>query len=589
VKLGVLMKELTARMPGRMTTSIKHQRPSISWLGQQAPICYLVRIVALLAGLSACTRKDHLDLESPWFTVDEQQLALHVSWSGWLQTEQRRVSYREIGPKVLDMIANARSAVVISVFLFDNFYSEEPTTWDVVAAITDAIIKQKVRYPDLVVALILDPSNRAYSNRIAPAVARLSAAGADVFYSDLLATNAHTPLKLVEALHHGSRALSQATGGRLGDVIKPALAAIKIPFMGDFDQHPANMQMALNAALIKANHRKIVVTDRGKSYEALISSANPHNASVSSINFAVSATGPIARYIYNTQRLDIAHSISLQDNDYAYWHQGANDNYRKTYLDEVLTELPAATPPLIDNQQSRNAARVKFITEGRIKDHLLAILQAVSPGDELRIQMFYLSDLDVVNALMKAAMITRSPIKLLLDPSKDAFGKIKDGTPNRQVAALLTGNLDRPTLKRLQHYFPDVIRNAALSELNIALRWFDTHGEQNHAKIMSITNKAQGKFILLHGSANWTGKNLSGINMEANIRVDGSPALVGEFNHLFERFFNNTPVHHDLVTPHPHSNFADIRYSVAYEHPVYREHSGIGKWLNGEKFGFVSW
>ena len=57
MKLGVLMKELTARMPGRMTTSIKHQRLSISWLGQQAPICYLVRIVALLAGLSACTRK----------------------------------------------------------------------------------------------------------------------------------------------------------------------------------------------------------------------------------------------------------------------------------------------------------------------------------------------------------------------------------------------------------------------------------------------------------------------------------------------------------------------------------------------------
>lgn len=557
-------------------------------------------LLAIVAGLVACTRQDHLELESPWFPLDGERIGLQVTSSGWLEAEGRRISHREISEKALDMIAGAEHFIVASIFLFDNFYSEEPASWDVVAAFTEALLTQKSRHPDLVAALVLDPSNRAYSNRIAPAVARLSEAGVDIFYSDLLATPAHTPIKLVEAIHHGSRALSQATGGWLGRAFKPLLSAIPIPFVGEFDEHPANLQMALTAALVKANHRKLIVTDRGDSHEALISSANPHNASVNSTNFSLSITGTLARYIYNAQRQDIVHSISLKDRDYILWHRGASKQYRQTYLDKVLPSLPVDAPP-VDQQALINSdrARARFVTERRIKDDLLATLAEVQTGDEVRIQMFYLSDFDVVNALMRAATITKAPIKMLLDPSKDAFGRLKDGTPNRQVAALLTGNLDGASMRKLRRHFPDYINGETLTDLNIELRWFDTHGEQNHAKIMSITNLSAGKFDVLHGSANWTGKNLSGINMEANIHVAGSPKLVTRFNSIFDSFFYNVPIwlqadfdhdranHYPLSTPDPAEHA--LIYSVPYDHQEYSEHSGITKWINGEKYGFVSW
>ena len=52
--------------------------------------------------------------------------------------------------------------------------------------------------------------------------------------------------------------------------------------------------------------------------------------------------------------------------------------------------------------------------------------------------MFYLSEPDIVNAIRdvanQAGRKKSNPVYLILDPSKDAFNSIKDGTPGRQVA-----------------------------------------------------------------------------------------------------------------------------------------------------------
>src|SRR6185369_17305668 len=84
-------------------------------------------------------------------------------------------------------------------------------------------------------------------------------------------------------------------------------------------------------------------------------------------------------------------------------------------------------------------------------------------GDAIDVAMFYLSERDVVRALISAAKRGVS-VRVILDPNKDAFGRTKNGIPNRSVATEL----------------------AAASDGAIKVRWFRTHGEQFHSKLVAM-------------------------------------------------------------------------------------------------------
>ena len=47
--------------------------------------------------------------------------------------------------------------------------------------------------------------------------------------------------------------------------------------------------------------------------------------------------------------------------------------------------------------------------------------------------MFYLSERKIISAIKKAHS-RKVKVRLLLDPNKDAFGREKNGIPNRSVA-----------------------------------------------------------------------------------------------------------------------------------------------------------
>ncbi len=85
---------------------------------------------------------------------------------------------------------------------------------------------------------------------------------------------------------------------------------------------------------------------------------------------------------------------------------------------------------------------------------------------------------------------------MILDPNKDAFGAREIGTAHRQVASELV----------------------AASDGAIRLRWYRTHGEQFHAKMVAIRSATQLWFTL--GSANLTRRNLDDYNLEANVIVE---------------------------------------------------------------------
>ena len=137
---------------------------------------------------------------------------------------------------------------------------------------------------------------------------------------------------------------------------------------------------------------------------------------------------------------------------------------------------------------------MQLLTEKAIYDAVLKMIQSAKSEEHLDMAMFYLSERNIIEAL-KQAKQRGVNIRIMLDPNKDAFGRQKNGIPNRQVAS-------------------------ELNAVGIPIRWCDTHGEQCHSKMLLKYNAQQAELML--GSANFTARNLKNYNLETDMRVLGS-------------------------------------------------------------------
>jgi len=109
--------------------------------------------------------------------------------------------------------------------------------------------------------------------------------------------------------------------------------------------------------------------------------------------------------------------------------------------------------------------------------------------------VFYLADRDIITAIKNAGS-RGAMVRVLLDPNKDAFGRTKNGIPNRQVAKELV-------------------------QVGIPVRWSNTHGEQSHAKLL-LVQYGDGRSTAVLGSANFTRRNLNDLNLETDVAVRGT-------------------------------------------------------------------
>jgi len=162
-------------------------------------------------------------------------------------------------------------------------------------------------------------------------------------------------------------------------------------------------------------------------------------------------------------------------------------------------------------------------------------LNQSSEGDRIDLAMFYLSHRDIVKALIQAHK-RGATLRILLDPNEDAFGRKKNGIPNRQVAS-------------------------ELNQAGIAVRWCDTHGEQCHSKLM-LTRPINDSAELLLGSANFTRRNLDDLNLETNVVLVGDPSLsaVVDAAAFFDLYWRNAP---NQYFSRPYEYYADesrLRY-----------------------------
>lgn len=397
--------------------------------------------------------------------------------STYLDASDKRQVRQEIFDEVFNMISRAERFILIDMFLFNSFQGPKPElTRALSGELTDALIRKKSKKPEVRIVFITDPINTVYGGMRSKEMERLRGAGVEVVVTRLGKLRDSNP-----AYSAIWRTFIAVLGNSEGGSRMP----------NPFGAGRVSVRSWLKLVNFKANHRKVILTDapgEPGGWAGLVTSANPHDASSAHGNIAIRFTGEAVRDLMDTERAVVEFSGGLTNGP----------------LPEV--EMP----------QGGSGLTVTVVTEKKIKDALINGIRRAGKGDRLMMSVFYLSDRDVVKALKEAGR-RGTHMGIILDPNFDAFGRKKNGIPNRQVGA-------------------------ELMDSGVPVRWCSTSGEQCHAKML-LVDYFDGKSRLMGGSANFTRRNLNDLNLETNVVVEGlsSEEVFKDARRYFDTLWTNMP------------------------------------------------
>ncbi len=384
------------------------------------------------------------------------------------QRDGQPVREQVIFKRMCRIIDDAERFVLLDLFLFNSVHGQGEKFPALSDEMTRRLVGKKQRSPQVDIVLITDAINRSYGAEEPEHFRRLRASGVRIIYTDT------SKLRDSNFLYSAWWRLFCQWFGTEGAGWLPSPFAPNGP--------PMTMRGYLSLFNFKANHRKVVVNEN----EALIASANPHDASGYHSNIGFVARGAVVQDVVDAE----AAVANLSGETLPRW------------------EVPV--------HPESGQVHLRLLTEDKIKAQLLTALARCENGCSVRMVMFYLSDREVISGLLAAAA-RGAEVRLLLDPNKDAFGRKKNGIPNRPVAQELVEK----------------------SQGKIHIRWYGTHGEQFHSKLTMIS--LPGEAVLIGGSANLTRRNLDDLNLEACLEVT-APAdsqVVRETAGYFERLWQN--------------------------------------------------
>ncbi len=404
--------------------------------------------------------------------------------------EGRKVHEQEIFDALFAAIDGAEETILLDMFLFNSYGSESiPPLRPLAAELASRLITRKERRPTIEIDFVTDPINVVYGGAPSARITALRASGINVILTDL----------------------NQLRDGN------PAYSAVWRTFIGWFGNddgggpvpHPfsrdapaVTLRSYFRMLNFKANHRKVSLSESGGNLTSIISSANPHDGSSAHSNIALQITGAIGRDIFFTE--------------------GAVARFSGGEIGPG----PKSRGITADTSGDGTAA-VVLLTESRIEEAILETIGECGEGDDLWLAMFYLADRHVVEALLEAAE-RGARLRLILDPNRDAFGYEKNGIPNRPVAH-------------------ELVKKSGGA---VAVRWYDTQGEQYHSK-MVYAERADGRATVILGSANLTRRNLDSYNLELDVMVSAGADRppMKDIRDYLERIWDNR----------------DGLYTVAYE------------------------
>ena len=368
----------------------------------------------------------------------------------YLDAHGKQQQNHYIFDEMLKMIHAARSTIVLDMFLFNNEVGESTLQQRALAQqLTHALIVKHQMQPNIDIKVITDPINSVYGGISPQHYRQLRQAGIDVIETDL------KPLRASNPLWSGFWYICCQDVGNNAE---------KGWLPNPFGAEKITLRSYLNLFNFKANHRKTLVVDTDQGWQALVTSANPHDGSSRHSNVALVVSGNTAIDVLKTE--------------------------------QAVGRMSKGDIPVVvigEFEAEKTLPQVQVLTEKAIYDATLKLIETAKAQDQIDLAMFYLSERHIVKALI-AAHERGVKLRVLLDPNKDAFGRQKNGIPNRQVASEL---------------------NAA----GVTVRWCNTQGEQCHSKMIMKTSAQNSELIL--GSANFTARNMKNYNLETNLRVIG--------------------------------------------------------------------
>jgi phosphatidylserine/phosphatidylglycerophosphate/cardiolipin synthase-like enzyme len=444
------------------------------------------RTVAWAAALAllcvACSRPLPDDVRYAGTPTEIREIAFLYDQT-WVDSAGERHVQQEIFDEMLAMIAAAERLILIDMFLYNDFQGPIPeTTRALSSELTAALIARKQRVPAIEIVVITDPVNTVYGGLPSPQLERLRQHDIRVVITDL------NPLRDSSPVYSAFwRLLVRPFGNSPGGALPNPFGAGEVP-----------LRSYLALFNFKANHRKVVIADSPDGYVGLVTSANPHDGSSAHRNAAIRFDGPAVADLLRTE------NAVLKFSDAAL----------------VSTDIAPNT--------ADGGPTVQVVTEGEIERAVLRTLASARPGERVDLMMFYLSDRDVITALI-AANDRGVDLRVLLDPNKDAFGLPKNGIPNRSVAW-------------------------ELNDARVPLRWCHTHGEQCHTKLLFHDDGEEA--ALITGSANFTRRNLNDFNLETDVVVSGSTQheVFREAADYFDASWNNVD---GRIYSVPYADYAD--------------------------------
>lgn len=460
---------------------------------------------------------DAVSYASPSYNISADEVHF-LEDRTFLNEDGERESEQEIFDEVASMIDGAEHYILIDLFLYNDFLGTETSAYRALSSeLTDALLRKKAENPNITIQVITDPINIVYGGLVDEDFDALEAAGIPVIVTNL------KPLRDSNPIYSSTwRTGLQWFGNSTKTGWLPNPFAVDAP------------KLSLRSYLImlnyKANHRKVVLADfrdgERVGMATLVTSANPHDGSSAHSNTALRVDSEIWRDVITTE------SAVAEFSDHPF-----------VYPPEELINA-------VTNAEGQGVA-VQLLTERAIEEKALEMIAGAKMGDSLDMAMFYLADRDIVKAL-KRADEREVAIRLLLDPNKDAFGRQKDGKPNRQVAHEL-----------IKH-----------TKGNTSIRWCSTHGEQCHSKLLMISSGEEKQLLL--GSANFTRRNLDDYNLETNVYTAGraSEAVFRKAQTFFDDTWSNEAGREYSMDYPEYDNDSWLK-TISYR---VKEFTGLSRW-----------
>ncbi|SFL48142.1 phospholipase D family protein [Salibacterium qingdaonense] len=439
---------------------------------------------------------DHTSVEGDVHRTNDIEFLYDLTYQKSGEQQQEQVIF----DRVFEMIQEAEDFIVVDMFLFNGQYDQSMNFPAVAGSLADALVEKKQNHPNMDIVVITDRINTFYGSYKTDTFTSMKEADIPVFYTNM------KPLRDSNPAYSGVyRTFFQwfGTGGKgwLPNAFSP-------------DAPDVTLRSYLELLNFKANHRKTVITeDRG-----LVTSANPHDASADHSNIGFEIKGGILEDMLKTE--------------------------------QAVAEMAGADPSLFssmeveDDSSKEGPYQLQLLTEGKIEKHTLKEIREAGAGDRVTVGAFYLSDRDVISALLKAAD-RGVDVRLVLDPNKDAFGREKNGIPNRPAAAELVED----------------------SGGDVEVKWYHTNGEQFHTKMVFVEKETED--VLIGGSANYTKRNIGDFNLETNVKISAASdtEVMEKTDAYFQRVWNNE----------------EGRYTEDYE--TFADESALSYWL----YRFQEW